>query len=217
MAEQRVYNLVRKTEYRSMGKTTVEVSTFSSRAAANAAMWDFTNALKQELKQMKGQSGEKAEPHVETETDKKTGVIKGITLTLAFTDPAGPELLDHWEVVPTVVDEGVKYHGAAKEKAQSVDQLLNEFSETFAWMNQSAQQPGAEVKVTLPDPDDPNLSINVAIPKSADAKGMDDYTIVTVEKNGGDYYLYDQEDELIQTSREEQSIVKILQSYLNQD
>lgn len=42
MAEQRVYNLVRKTEYRSMGKTTVEVSTFSSRAAANAAMWDFT-------------------------------------------------------------------------------------------------------------------------------------------------------------------------------
>lgn len=125
-----------------MNRTTVEAFTFSSRAAANAAMRNFTNAVKQELKQMKGQSGEKAETHVETEPDKKTGVIKGITLTLAFTDPAGPELLDHWEVVPTVVDEGVKYHGAAKEEAQSADRLLSEFTEIFTWMKQSAQRLG---------------------------------------------------------------------------
>lgn len=76
---------------------------------------------------------------------------------------------------------------------------------------------GVDVKVSLPDPGDPNPSIHVAIPKPVNAKGMDDYTIVTVEKNGGDYYLYDQEDELIRTSREEQSIVKTLQSYLNHD
>ena len=61
--KQRVYNVIRKTEYCPTNETIVNISTFSTRAAANTAMKDYTDKAQQQLKIMiKQKTGEEVEP-----------------------------------------------------------------------------------------------------------------------------------------------------------
>ena len=220
--KQRVYNVIRKTEYCPINETTVNVSTFSTRAAANTAMKDYTDEAQQQLKLMiKQKTGEEVEPKVEAETDPKTGLTTGVTISLIMDDSTTPGIVDHWEVVPTIMDEDIEYHGEAQDKAKSADELIDNFSEIFAWMKETSEQPGANVRVALPVPGDDNPYINLAIPKSANAQGMDDYILMGVEKTNQGYKLYlqatdDGDDTLLRMAKDERDIVKFLKMYLKQ-
>lgn len=132
MAEkQRVYNVIRKTEYCPINETTVNVSTFSTRAAANMAMKDYTDKAQQQLKLMiKQKTGEEVELKVEAETDPKTGLTTGVTITLIMDDSTTPGIVDHWEVVPTIMDEDIEYHGEAQNRAKSAEELIDDFSDS---------------------------------------------------------------------------------------
>lgn len=221
--KQRVYNVIRKTEYCPTNETIVNISTFSTRAAANTAMKDYTDKAQQQLKLMiKQKTGEEVEPKVEAETDPKTGLTTGVTISLIMDGSTTPGIVDHWEVVPTIVDEDIEYHGEAQDRAKSADELINNFSEIFAWMKETSEQPGANVRVALPVPGDDNPYINLAIPKSANAQGMDDYILMGVEKTNQGYKLYlqatdDGDDTLLRMAKDERDIVKFLKMYLNQE
>lgn len=216
--KQRVYNLVRRTEYRAINRTTIGVATFSSQAAANAATEYYVELVEQSLKRLfKEWTGETAKSQVEIEKDEKTGLIRGKVIMLALANPTAPVIVDSWEIVPTIVDEDVE----AQNEARPADQLLNEFSEIFAWMKKTAQA-GIEIKASLPASDAPDRYIDLALPKTPDVTSMDDYTLMTVKKTDKGYYLYLRvedagDDKLLRIAHNENDIVYSLQKYLNQE